>query len=217
MDYRSFVQKHTNQVKAAPLLLAGIVALVTLAAAIFDLTTAAYMDMVIMFVISGVMWYIFAKELPFFRFKKYLKEVEKLGQPEQIFSHLETLKPNIFAEGVDLRFDEAYVAYVGAGEAFLKSAGELVWGYLYDEIVSRKLGGIIPIGQVRQRGVMLRFSDGSGFVVRLAREDACIDVLEELKVRYAYMMMGYEPQLEAVYQNNPKELWIAAGYQNERP
>ena len=71
-----------------------------------------------------------------------------------------------------------------------------------------------PMGQERRQGVMVRFSDGSSFLVRLPNEEACIDVLEELKAVYPYMMMGYNPELEAVFAKNPKELWSAAGYQN---
>jgi len=142
--------------------------------------------------------------------------VEKLGEQEGVFAHLETLRPNIFAEGVDLRFDKKYIAYVAPGEAVVKSAGELVWGHLHDEIVARKLGGILPMGQERRHGVMVRFSDGSSFLVRLPHQEACIDVLEELKVMYPYMLLGYEPRLEAIFQKDPRELWSAAGYQNEK-
>ena len=214
MDYKSFAQKNLNKVELFPLLITSPVAVFTFVAAIYNLITAAYVDTVIMLVISAAMWYIFARELPVSRFSRYLKEVEKLGPQEQVFAHLETLKPNIFAEGVDLRFDKIYIAYVGPGEAVVKSAGEVVWGHLHNEIVSRKLGGILPMGQERRRGVMVRFSDGSSFLVRLPHEEACIDVLEELKVQYPYMMMGYNPELEAVFNKNPKELWSAAGYQN---
>ena len=216
MEYRSFVQKKLNKVQLFPLLITSPLAIFTLVNGIYNLINGAYVDMVIMLAISAVMWYIFARELPISRFRKYLKEVEKMGQPEQIFAHLETLKPNIFAEGVDLRFDKVYLAYVNSGEAYVKSAGDLVWGHLFDEITPVKLGGILPMGRERKRGVMVRFSDGTSFVVRLPHEEACIDVLEELKVQYPYMMLGYEPQLEAIYQKDPRELWSAAGYQNEK-
>ena len=214
MDYKSFAQKNLNKVDLFPLLITSPVAVFTLVAAIYNLITAAYVDAVIMLAISAAMWYIFARELPISRFSRYLKEVEKLSPQEQVFAHLETLKPNIFAEGVDLRFDKTYIAYVAPGEAVVKSAGELVWGHLHNEIFSRKLGGILPMGQECRQGVMVRFSDGSSFLVRLPHEEACIDVLEELKAMYPYMMMGYNPELEAVFAKNPKELWSAAGYQN---
>ena len=214
MDYKSFAQKNLNKVDLFPLLITSPVAVFTLVAAIYNLITAAYVDAVIMLAISAAMWYIFARELPISRFSRYLKEVEKLSPQEQVFAHLETCKPNIFAEGVDLRFDKTYIAYVAPGEAVVKSAGELVWGHLHNEIVSRKLGGILPMGQECRQGVMVRFSDGSSFLVRLPHEEACIDVLEELKAMYPYMMMGYNPELEAVFAKNPKELWSAAGYQN---
>ena len=184
MEYRSFAQKSVNRVQLYPLLITSPVAIFALVAAVYDLVTAAYVDAAIMAVISAAMWFIFVKELPISRFSKYLKEVEKLGEQEAVFAHLETLRPNIFAEGVDLRFDKKYIAYVAPGEAVVKSAGELVWGHLHDEIVARKLGGILPMGQERRHGVMLRFSDGSSFLVRLPHQEACIDVLEELKVMY---------------------------------
>ena len=216
MDYQSIAQKNLNKVQMFPLLVTSPAGIFTLVVAIYDLINGMLVDAIIMLAISVVMWFIFIKELPISRFRKYLKEVEKLGAPEQVFAHLETLKPNVFAEGVDLRFDKTYIAYVASGEAALKKAGDLVWGHLHDEIVSRKMGGILPMGQMRLRGVMLRFLDGSSFVVRLPDEEACIDVLEELKVLYPYMMMGYEPQLEAIYEKDPRELWSAAGYQNEK-
>jgi len=216
MDYQSIAQKNLNKVQMFPLLVTSPAGIFTLVVAIYDLINGMLVDAIIMLAISVVMWFIFIKELPISRFRKYLKEVEKLGAPEQVFAHLETLKPNVFAEGVDLRFDKTYIAYVASGEAALKKAGDLVWGHLHDEIVSRKMGGILPMGQMRLRGVMLRFLDGSSFVVRLPDHESCVDVLEELKVLYPYMMMGYEPQLEAIYQKDPRELWSAAGYQNEK-
>ena len=51
-------------------------------------------------------------------------------------------------------------------------------------------------------------------MIKLPHEEACIDVLEELKVQYPYMMLGYSAELEAVFQKDPRELWSAAGYQN---
>lgn len=216
MDYKSFAEKSINRVQLFPLVLLVLVAAVAMAAAIYDLVNAAYMDAVIMLVISAILWFVFIKELPFSRFSKYLKEVEKLGKQEEVFAHLETLQPNIFAEGVDFRFDQTYIAYVAFGEAAVKSAGDLVWGHLHDEIVSRKWGGLLPVGQERRCGVMVRFADGSSFLVRLPHQEACVDVLEELKAKYPYMMMGYEPQLEAIFQKDPRELWSAAGYQNEK-
>ena len=214
MEYKNNAQKNINRVQMFPMLICSPVAIFALVAAIYDLTKAAYIDAVIMLLISATMWFVFIRELPISRFGRYLKDVEKLGPQEQVFAHLETLKPNIFAEGVDLRFDKTYIAYVGPGEAVVKSAGEVVWGHLHNEIVSRKLGGILPMGQERRQGVMVRFSDGSSFLVRLPHEEACIDVLEELKAAYPYMMMGYNAELEAVFSKNPKELWSAAGYQN---
>ena len=216
MNYSSLAQKKLNTVQLFPLLVVSPVAIFMMVAAVYHLTVAEYMDAFIMLAISAVMWYIFIKELPISRFRKYRKEVEKLGDPEQVFAHLESLKPNIFADGVDLRFDKRYIAYVGAGEAVVKSAGDLVWAHLYDEVVSKKMGGLLPMGTERKRGVMVRFADGSSFVIRLPGEEACVDILEELKVAYPYMMMGYEPQLEAIFNKNPKELWSAAGYQNEQ-
>ncbi len=216
MNYRSFVQKKLNTVQLFPLLVTSPVAVFMMIAAVHHLTVGEYMDAVVMLAISAVMWYIFIRELPISRFRKYGKEVEKLGEPAQVFAHLESLKPNIFADGVDLRFDGRYIAYVGAGEAAVKSAGDLVWAHLHDELVSRKMGGLLPMGTERRRGVMVRFVDGSSFVIRLPGEEACIDILEELKAAYPYMMMGYEPQLEAIYNKDPRELWSAAGYQNRQ-
>ena len=214
MEYKSLAQKCVNRVQVFPMLICSPVAVFALAAAIYHITNAAYVDAAVMLLISAAMWFVFIRELPISRFSRYLKEVEKLGSQEQVFAHLETLKPNIFAEGADLRFDKTYIAYAAPGEAVVKSAGELVWGHLHNEIVSQKLGGVLPMGQERRQGVMVRFSDGSSFLVRLSHEEACIDVLEELKARYPYMMMGYTPELEAVFIRNPKELWSAAGYQN---
>ena len=216
MNYRSLAQKKLNTVQLFPLLITSPVAIFALVAAIYHVTVGEYMDAIVMLAISSVMWFIFIKELPISRFRKYCREVEKLGDPEQVFAHLETLKPNIFADGVDLRFDKQYIAYVGPCEAVVKPAGNLVWAHLHDEVVSRKMGGLLPMGTERRRGVMLRFADRSSFVVRLPGEEACIDVLEELKVAYPYMMMGYEAHLEAIYDKDPRELWSAAGYQNEQ-
>jgi len=214
MDYKSMAQKHVNRTQVFPMLITSPVGVFTLVTAIYDLTLHAYVDAVIMLLISAAMWFVFVKELPISRFRKYLRQVEKLAPQEQVFAHLEGLRPNIFAEGVDLRFDKTYIAYTAPGAAEVKGAGDLVWGHLHDEIVTRKLGGVLPMGQERRRGVMLRFADGSSFLIHLPHEEACIDVLEELKVQYPYMMLGYSAELESIFAKDPKELWSAAGYQN---
>lgn len=214
MNYRSMARKNVNAVQVFPMLITSPVAIFTLITAIYDVTVQAYVDAVIMLMCSAAMWFVFVKELPISRFRKYLRQVEKLGQQDQVFAHVESLRPNIFAEGVDLRFDKTCIAYTTAGAAEIKAAGDLVWGHLCDEVVSRKVGGVLPMGQERRRGVMLRFVDGSSFLIKLPHEEACIDVLEELKVQYPYMMLGYSAELEAVFQKDPRELWSAAGYQN---
>lgn len=215
MNYQKLVRSRLNRVEPAPLVLFVLLAAGMAAVCVKNILDGAYSDAVIIAVITAVVAVVCFMKLPGQKYKRYCEEAAKLGEPEQLFDHLEAMQPCEAAVGADLRFDEQILAYVGKDKAAVRSAKDLVWGYLFDE-VGQKHFGIIPLGTVHTYAAMLCFADGGTVAVELQDQETVLAVLEQLKTAYPYMMMGYNAQLEAIFRKDPRQLWSAAGYQNRQ-
>lgn len=215
MNYQKLVRSRLNRVAILPLIVLILVTAAAVAVAVYHALQDAYMDAVVFVLIGAAASYVAIKGLPGQKYRRYCEEAAKLGDPEQLFAHLEAMQSCEMAVGADLRFDEQYLAWVGENEAAVRSAKDLVWGYLFDE-VGQKHFGIIPLGSVHTYAAKLCFADGSSIAVRLHDQETVLVVLEQLKEAYPYMMLGYNAQLEAVFKKDPRELWSAAGYQNRQ-
>ncbi len=215
MNYQKLVRSRLNRVEPFPLVMFAILAAGMAVICVKNILDGAYSDAVIIAIIIAVMAVFCFMKLSGQKYKRYCEEAAKLGEPEELFARLEALQPCEAALGADLRYDEQYLAYVGQDNAAVRSAKDLVWGYLMDQ-VGQKHFGIIPLGTVHTYAAMLCFADGSTVVVELQDQDTVLAVLDQLKETYPYMMLGYHAQLESIFRKDPRELWSAAGYQNEQ-
>ncbi len=215
MNYQKLIRSRLNRVEPAPLVLFVVLALGMAAICVKNILDGAYSDAVIIALITAVMAVVCFMKLPGQKYKRYCEEAARLGEPEQLFARLEVLQPCEAAVGADLRFDEQYLAWVGKDKAAVRSAKDLVWGYLVDQ-VGQKHFGIIPLGTVHTYAAMLCFADSSTVAVELQDRETVLAVLDLLKAAFPYMMLGYNAQLEAIFRKDPRELWSAAGYQNRQ-
>lgn len=215
MNYQKLVCSRLNRVEPFPLVLFVVLALGLGIFCVKNILDGAYSDAVILAIITAVILAVCFSKLPGQKYKRYCEAAAKLGSLDEIFAHLEGLQPCETAVGADLRYDEHYLAYIGKNRAFVRSAKDLVWGYLSEE-VRQKHFAIIPLGSVRTYAAMLCFADGSSHSVELQDQETVLAVLGHLKAQYPYMMLGYNAQLEAIFRKDPRELWSAAGYQNRQ-
>ena len=215
MNYQKLVRSRLNRVEPAPLILLAVLAVGLAVLLVKNILEGAYSGAVVLAVMIALLAVLFVQKLPGQKYRRYCEKLAKLGDPDQLFAHLETLQPCEAAAGTDLRFDERYLAWIGEKDAAVCDAKELVWGYLYDE-VRQKHFAIIPLGSEHTYAAMLCFSNGSSFPLQLQDRETVLAVLEQLKAAYPYMMMGYNAQLEAIFRKDPRQLWSAAGYQNRQ-
>ena len=215
MNYRELVKTKLNRIPWSSVLVTGLIAVVFLALTVYHLVGAALTDALVMAMIAAVFAVLTAKQLPGQKFRQYCQSVDKLGDADAVFAHVDAMVPCAAASGTDLRFDKTYIAYAGETEASIRLAGDLVWGHLHQATAQRHWL-VFPVGTYEQHGAMLRFVDGSAVCVELPDSETALAVLEQLKQQYPYMMLGYNAQLEAIYRKDPRELWSAAGYQNVR-
>ncbi len=210
------VKELQGKVNWPKLLFLGALTLVFAVAALLNVTKGLFFEALIMAVIGAVFVILLKDALPGKKYESFCKQVDKLGDRQAILAHVDALEPCTAAAGADLRFDDKYIAYVGKNAAGIRLAGDLVWGHLMNTEGQRHVLGVIPAGKVVTHSAYLRFADKSILAVDLPDTDTVSEVLECLKARYPYMMVGYNAQLEAYFAQDPRQLWAAAGYQNEK-